>query len=262
MTHRSHFTIIVQGEGELTRRTYRVPRWALQAAGIAATVAGVIIIAAAILYAPIARAAAKVPGLERQVARLEKDNARIRELAAALDSLQARYDQVRQMVGAGVVPALAQVATPLRVAPALHARAIDAPLRPTGPTPPAIWPLDDPGYVTRGLIPRGGTEEEHVGLDVAVAVGSVVRAAGGGTVLDVGEDPEYGRFVKLGHPQGYETMYGHLSRTLARKGAAVEPGEVIGLSGNSGRSSAPHLHFEVRQDGRPVDPLTLVNQEG
>lgn len=262
MTHRSHYTIIVQGEGELTRRAYRIPRWALQAALITAGVIALVIIVAAILFAPIARAAARVPGLERQIARLESDNARIRELAAALDSLQARYDQVRQMVGAGVVPALAQVATLLRVAPALHARPVDAPLRPTGLTAPAIWPLDDPGYVTRGMVPRGGTEEEHVGLDVAVATGSVVRATGGGTVLDVGDDPEYGRFVKLSHPQGYETMYGHLSRVLAKKGATVEPGEVIGLSGNSGRSSAPHLHFEVRQDGRPVDPLTLVNQEG
>ncbi len=262
MTRHTHYTIIVQGEGELTRRTYRIPRWALKSALAGAGILGLALLALAISYAPTLRAALRVPDLERQIARLEKDNARIRELAAALDSLQARYDQVRQMVGAGVVPALAQVATPLRVAPAVRALPItDAP-RPTGPTPPAIWPLDDAGYVTRGVVERGGSEEEHLGLDVAVASGSVVRAAGGGTVLDVGEDPEYGNFVKLGHPQGYETMYGHLSRTLAKKGSQVEPGEVIGLSGNSGRSSAPHLHFEVRLEGRPIDPLTLVKQEG
>jgi hypothetical protein len=63
-------------------------------------------------------------------------------------------------------------------------------------------------------------------------------------------------------PDEYQTLYGHLSRVVTAKGRTVEPGEVIGLAGNSGRSSAPHLHFEVRHRGAAVDPLTLVKQEG
>lgn len=262
MTPSRHVTVIVQGEGDLARRTYRLPRWALRAlvGGVAALVAGLLLVAA--LWAPIVRAAARVPDLERQVARLENDNARIRELAAALDSLQARYEQVRRMVGADVIPNVASVAAPLPVAPPVHARVPGRPVPATGPTIPALWPLDDAGYVTRGMVPRGGTEEEHVGLDVAVAVGAVVRAAGGGTVLDAGEEPEYGRFVRLGHPDAYETVYSHLSRVLVATGQTVAAGEVIALSGNSGRSSAPHLHFEVRREGKPVDPSTLVSPEG
>ena len=88
----------------------------------------------------------------------------------------------------------------------------------------------------------------------------VVRASGGGTVQQLGEDPEYGFFVLLDHPDEYQTMYGHLSRILVEPGASVAPGQVIGLSGNSGRSTAPHLHFEIRQKGVSLDPRTMVKE--
>jgi len=87
-----------------------------------------------------------------------------------------------------------------------------------------------------------------------------VRASGGATVEHAGEDPEYGFFVLLDHPEEYQTMYGHLSRILVTQGAAVASGEVIGLSGNTGRSTAPHLHFEIRQRGSSLDPLTMVKE--
>ena len=64
----------------------------------------------------------------------------------------------------------------------------------------------------------------------------------------------------LEHPQGYESMYGHLSRVIVAPGDSVRAGQVIGLSGNSGRSTAPHLHFEIRRGGQSIDPLTLVRE--
>jgi murein DD-endopeptidase MepM/ murein hydrolase activator NlpD len=66
--------------------------------------------------------------------------------------------------------------------------------------------------------------------------------------------------VLLDHPDAYQTMYGHLSRIVVAVDKAVAPGEVIGLSGNTGRSTAPHLHFEVRRSGLSLDPLTLVKE--
>ena len=80
-------------------------------------------------------------------------------------------------------------------------------------------------------------------------------------VAAAGIDPAYGLFVLLRHAQGYETMYGHASRLLVREGDSVQAGQVIALSGTSGRSTAPHLHFEIRRDGRSLDPLTVVKQE-
>ena len=93
-------------------------------------------------------------------------------------------------------------------------------------------------------------------------VGTLVRASGGATVNQIGEDPEYGFFVLLDHPEEYQTMYGHLSRIIVTDGQTVQAGEVIGLSGNSGRSTAPHLHFEIRQRGTSLDPRTMVKQGG
>ena len=106
----------------------------------------------------------------------------------------------------------------------------------------------------------GTSDEAHPGIDIAVAVGSIVRASGGGTVHQLGEDPEYGFFVLLDHLDDYQTMYGHLSRILVEPGASVAPGQVIGLSGTSGRSTAPHLHFEIRQKGVSLDPRTMVKE--
>ena len=75
-----------------------------------------------------------------------------------------------------------------------------------------------------------------------------------------GENQEYGLFVLLEHPEKHQTMYGHLSRIIAVQGARVGAGEVIGRSGNTGRSSAPHLHFEIRVDGQAIDPSTRVQE--
>jgi murein DD-endopeptidase MepM/ murein hydrolase activator NlpD len=255
-------TVIVQPDGAVEGRTFRLPLWALQAAAIAAVSMAGFLLFAVLAYAPLVRTAARVPLLDRKVQRLEDENGRIRELAAALDSLQARYEQVRGMVGADVVPSLAQVSAPLPLAPAVRARTSASTRYPAGGSAPRFWPLDEPGYPTRGLATDAAADEPHHGLDIAVAQGSPVRASGGGTVVDAGQDPVFGNFVLIAHPDEYQSLYGHLSRIVTAKGRTVDPGEVIGLAGNTGRSSAPHLHFEIRQRGEPVDPESLVKQEG
>lgn len=258
---RSRFVhVMVHRDGAPESRTWRISLGTyrlLVGLGVASVVA---IIAALIMIGPLVRAAGRVPGLERQVRNLQSDNARIRTLAAALDSLQLGYERVRGMVGGDVVPDLAQVANAdLPVAPALAART-GTPRYSAGPSIPSHWPVADAGFITRGLVDNGGSDEPHPGVDVALAVGTPVRASGGGTVAQSGEDAEYGKFVLVDHPSGYQTMYGHLSRAVVRRGMRVDPGSVIGLSGNSGRSTAPHLHFEIRRAGRSIDPLTLVKE--
>jgi murein DD-endopeptidase MepM/ murein hydrolase activator NlpD len=143
----------------------------------------------------------------------------------------------------------------------VQARAPGAPPRyEAGPSQPAHWPLDVPGFVTRGQVRPGDPAESHPGIDIAVPVGTAVRAAGGGTVQAAGTDPDYGLYVLLRHPDGYETMYGHASRLLVREGDQIAAGQVIALTGSSGRSTAPHLHFEIRREGKSLDPLTLVKE--
>ena len=257
---RRYVHVMVHEDGASASRNWRISlaTYRLLVGLGAVTVLG--IIAALLMIAPLVRAAGRVPGLEREVRNLQADNAKIRLLAAALDSVQLGYDRVRGMVGGDVVPDIAQVANAnLPVTVPIEAR-IGEPHYPGGPSIPSYWPVGDVGFITRGVVERGGSDEPHPGIDIAVAVGTPVRASGGGTVGQTGQDAEYGTFVLVEHPSGYQTMYGHLSRALVTRGMRVDPGGVLGLSGNSGRSTAPHLHFEIRRGGQSLDPLTLVKE--
>ena len=101
---------------------------------------------------------------------------------------------------------------------------------------------------------------QHPGIDIAVAEGSYVRAAGAGVVEQAGMDSVYGNFVRIRHGGGYETVYGHASELFVAGSEVVARHEVIALSGNTGTSTAPHLHFEIWKDGQAIDPRTEVSQ--
>jgi murein DD-endopeptidase MepM/ murein hydrolase activator NlpD len=261
-----YITIVMHTDGDLTSRSVRIPRWMFRAGVAGAVTVAALILLGLALYLPITAAAARVPGLVREVDRLEAENQKIGQLVAALDSAERRYDRIRAMLGADIVPDPVQLGGALPVAPPVRAHLPTSHRRlEAGPSEPTHWPLDDPGYVTRGQESPGPSgnpgAETHPGIDIAVPIGSAVRASGGGTVLQAGDEAEYGLFVLLEHPGGLQSMYGHLSRTVVAAGQAVDAGQVIGLSGNSGRSSAPHLHFEIRRDGQPIDPRTLVKEQ-
>jgi murein DD-endopeptidase MepM/ murein hydrolase activator NlpD len=235
-------TLVMQRDGTTRTRAVRIPIWALHLGAwmLGAVIFLLVVITA--LYGPLVAAAARVPGMQRELARLRAENSRVRELSAALDSAESRYTQLRQMMGGRILRDPVAKVSQLPIAPPIRARLIQG--------------LD----ITRGQVKPGGRDGPHRGLDIAVAVGSPVRASGGGIVSRAGEDPEYGLYVLLQHPGEYLTMYGHLSRILVAAESTVAPRQVIGLSGNSGRSTAPHLHFEIRQREASLDPLTLVKE--
>ncbi len=253
--------VVWHRDGTPESRSKYIPGWALTLIMVGGGLFGLGIAGLIVLYAPIAGVAASVPGLKRDIARLEADNAKVRDLAQALDQAEAHYDQLREMLGADVVVSSDAFAGPLPIAPAVMGRHPEQRIRfEDQPSVPSHWPLDVDGYITRGPVGTGSRREAHPGIDVAVPIGSVVRAAGGGHVIDAGKEDEYGNFVRLAHPDSVESMYGHLSRITVARGGYVMAGEVIGLSGNSGRSSAPHLHFEIRVEGRFQDPLDYVSE--
>jgi murein DD-endopeptidase MepM/ murein hydrolase activator NlpD len=257
-------TIVVHVDGDLNTRRYRLPVWMFEAGKWTALVVGLLIVGFFAFAGPIIKNAAVVPVLRREVARLESDNARVQQLAAALNRAEENYQSLRELLGRNTPAAAARE----RISTAALQRAVpvravgpgNGPRYADGPSVPQHWPLEGSGYVTRGQIRPGNPGESHEGIDIAVPGGTPVRAAGGGTVKEAGADRDYGLFVLLRHPDGYETMYGHASRLLVREGEVVAAGQVIALSGNSGRSTAPHLHFEIRRSGRSLDPLALVKE--
>ena len=262
-------TIVVHADGDLESKQYRFPRWAVMAAKWGAGAIAVLVVLFFAFAGPITRNALRVPGLEREVSRLRVENSRVQQLASALNRAEANYQELRQMLSVkappvsrsgGTVARSTDFTTSMRAVP-IRAALPGVPNRyETGSSTPSHWPLDVQGFVTRGQVRPGVVDESHPGIDIAVPLGTPVRASGGGSVSAAGYDADYGLFVLLRHPSGYETMYGHLSRLVAAEGDQVQAGQVIGLSGNSGRSTAPHLHFEIRRDNKTVDPLDLVKE--
>lgn len=99
----------------------------------------------------------------------------------------------------------------------------------------------------------------HKGLDIAVAYGSDVVATAAGTVIFSGQKGGYGNCVIVSHGNGLATLYGHLSQLVAKVNDKVKVGQVIAKSGNSGRSTGPHLHYEVHKNNTPVNPKLFMN---
>jgi murein DD-endopeptidase MepM/ murein hydrolase activator NlpD len=108
----------------------------------------------------------------------------------------------------------------------------------------------------------------HTGLDITAPVGTPVHAAADGVVavaaVSTGPDGQmigYGEYVVIAHPGGFASLYGHLSALAVHAGDTVHQGEIIGYCGSTGNSTGPHLHFEVRVNGDPVDPMAYVGSE-
>ena len=102
----------------------------------------------------------------------------------------------------------------------------------------------------------------HAGVDLAAGTGSPVVAAAAGRVKSAGTESGYGRCVRIILDDGTETVYAHMSRLLVSDGQRVRAGELIGREGNTGRSTGPHLHFEVRINGTPVNAEAWLRKRG
>ncbi len=107
--------------------------------------------------------------------------------------------------------------------------------------------------------PFGGAPEFHQGLDIAAPSGTTVTAAAGGTVIMAQWYGGYGNYILIDHGGGYSTGYGHLSAIYVSTGQSVQRGQAIGAVGSTGQSTGPHLHFEVRIAGKPVDPAPRLH---
>jgi murein DD-endopeptidase MepM/ murein hydrolase activator NlpD len=128
---------------------------------------------------------------------------------------------------------------------------------------PSIKPVnakisDTFGYRKNPFTSRGS--EFHSGIDFAGSVGTPVMATGDGVVIFAGWQSGYGNVVIISHGYGITTLYGHNSKLLVKKGEKVKKGQVISKMGSTGRSTGPHLHYEVRVDGKAVNPSMYINK--
>ena len=120
-----------------------------------------------------------------------------------------------------------------------------------------------PGYITSGFgtraDPFSGGQAHHMGIDFDANYGESVRAAAGGVVVFSGVKSGYGNVVEIDHGNGYSTLYGHNSQLTVRVGDIVRAGQVLAKAGSTGRSTGPHVHFEVHLNGQPINPRKFLD---
>jgi murein DD-endopeptidase MepM/ murein hydrolase activator NlpD len=125
---------------------------------------------------------------------------------------------------------------------------------------PTIWPVR--GWITSGfgqrISPFTGRLHMHEGLDICARTGTPVKATADGVVIYTGWKSDFGKLVTIDHGCGYRTRYGHLSKIYVKNGQRITRGETVGALGNTGRSTGPHLHYEVKVAGLPVNPKTYL----
>lgn len=143
------------------------------------------------------------------------------------------------------------------------AMAIRNSLGPTGGGIPYLWPLmTESGRPTSTFgwrqDPVHGGRAWHAGFDIADKIGSPVVAAADGVVTFAGWRMGYGNLVEIKHENGFTTRYGHLYKSIVKEGKQVSAGELVALLGNTGRSTGPHLHFEVRRNDNPLNPYAFI----
>jgi murein DD-endopeptidase MepM/ murein hydrolase activator NlpD len=187
---------------------------------------------------------------------LELVRARI-TVEAELEFDRRCYGDLPAGVLAGIGPRLERLAWRAEAA-----RALGEPLLALAAAPALRWPLEEAGvsslYGMRRH-PLDGDRRMHWGVDLASAPGRPVTAAAPGFVVRAGWTAGHGLLVEVRHPGGLTSRYAHLMRLLCGPGDAVEAGSPLGLVGRTGVATGPHLHFEVWQGGRALDPLALLS---
>jgi murein DD-endopeptidase MepM/ murein hydrolase activator NlpD len=117
---------------------------------------------------------------------------------------------------------------------------------------PDIWPVA--GIISQKFNAGASAEARHEGVDIIAENNALVTAAAAGLVVQAGQDRDLGRFVKVDHDHGIQTLYAHLSRSFVQAGDHLEKGSALGTVGNTGNSFGPHLHYEILIRGKSVDP--------
>ncbi len=214
-------------------------------------------------YGHVYLRALKVEVLERRNLELEGEHKKIRRLERELAFLEEESSKVKSMLGIEKAPKMVDLSALLVTAPeesAFGGREFPPSRVPSSPEMdtlfreqdrllraiPSLWPVK--GWVTRTYSPS------HPALDIAAPVGAPILAPADGVISFSGWADDLGNLMKVDHGEGFATVYGHCSRILGRTGELVRRGEVIGFVGSTGKSTAPHLHYEVQVDGRPVNP--------
>lgn len=256
------FSVIIVPHDNRTTWNFRVSyRW-LYALGVFVVVGLLVGIVVVFTYGRVAGVAQKAAIVNRENAKLRTQLAEVDSLRIQLFELRALGLQMKHMLGVPLSPADSALVASL--SPVARTQSIPHDEEDGGVGPgeqqlmlqamPSIWPVK--GFVTKEFTVTGGEKNPlyHPGMDIAAERETPVLVVADGIVEMSGFDETYGWMVEVDHGYGVRTVYGHNSRNLVKTGDRVTRGTTIAFVGSTGKSTAPHLHFEVRENGVPVDP--------
>jgi len=265
MSGHKHLSVIIVPHDDSKTRNYRL---SYRMVYLLATLVGVVALALIVFVVSNGQlivAAERTAFLDRENARLRTQVAQVDSLKLELINLHALSIQIKGMLGVELSPAdsllVANLSPDARsssngeeevdVAGAEEQQQMLEAL-------PSMWPVN--GYVTREFHITGGETNPrfHPGIDIAADRNTPIRAAADGVVESSYFDETLGWMVKIDHGYAFHTVYGHNTRNLVEHGDRVTRGTTIAFVGNTGKSTAPHVHFEVRKNGVPVDPRAYL----
>lgn len=286
------FTVIFVPNARAKFRKYQVPLSVAKVAGRVAAVMGVILVGALIHYSSLLFEVSRLRKVEEESRNLLTKTHQIEQDAAALRAQMGQLSGIVNKLGvmAGVdapppdpsvggtgggttadrssapsVASFAEMSTRLNelTEKSHELTGIFDKQRSLLATTPSVWPVR--GYLSAGFgnrdDPFTGLRDFHPGLDIAAPLGTKILAPADGTVIFVGVKGGYGNAVTIDHGRGIATHYGHLDAFNVRVGQQVRRGSVLGFVGSTGRSTAPHLHYEVWLNGSNQNPLLYILDE-
>jgi murein DD-endopeptidase MepM/ murein hydrolase activator NlpD len=252
------FSFIIAPHGTGTTVSFSVP-------GRLAVLLAVLVVVIVVGFAFVGLTYTRLAFLAFEADRLRAENRSLRLENRKIERIEEeliRIDQVRQQIEAwaGVVPrdSVSEVRTEAFLMPREWPRRYSYALMQDYHTSRGalaqgmIQPVG--GWVSRGFVEGSGNSPGHPGIDIAASTGTPVRSALGGIVKWAGWDDIYGNLIEVEHNDSLSTIYGHNDKILVKEGEYVTRGQAIATVGNTGRSTAPHLHFEILKNGRPCDP--------
>ncbi|MGH7682887.1 MAG: murein hydrolase activator EnvC family protein, partial [Vulcanimicrobiaceae bacterium] len=213
--------------------------------------------------ADVARTQAELTTLAQQRAQLvAAADAQKRQVAQEVTQLEEISEQAEQQIEALIRQKQAEEAA--RQAAARRAALLSGQVPPpiVGAPGALMWPASGPISSPYGMRtnPVNGRFLMHTGIDIAVEMGTTVVAAAGGRVISAGwNDGGYGNMIIIDNGGNMSTLYAHLSQIFVGADQEIKEGQAIGAAGSTGHSTGPHLHFEVRIDGKPVDPMSYLH---
>ncbi len=276
---KSKISILIVPEKEGAVFSFKISLLILRAAIAAAVVGVILFVIMFISWANLARKAAVTDEIARENEEFAREQERVAQLQSRVEKLAKLEEQIRKALGADI--SLDGMNQPTGGQPARwdtvgsESSGEFAALKPGEFQPrevpyqfsdlsilntgdiPSIWPLK--GFITRRFeVDPVVPSHSHTGVDIAAGMGTAIKATAGGVVVWTGWSPLYGNVVLLAHASGYFSFYGHNQINLVKPRDRVERGAPIALLGNTGKSSAPHLHFEIWHESQPLDPAELL----